>query len=193
MLQLVLGGDDRTGLGGIVACIDGSSSMRGLPHRYAVGSAGALMLHAQKEGRSFLGIHFGWATNIAEFKFDKDDWPPGRVMDFFEHFWDSGTDFQAPLSCALDHLRQEHAEKGVVNGDIVFITDGACTVRDDWLEEFKSEQERLGFHIFGVRIGGSAWGDDGTLSRICDGRVVDVSDLTSPNEMREIFRGLHRR
>lgn len=194
MLQLRLGGDERVGLGSIICEIDGSGSMAGLPHRWAVGIAGAFMQHAKQEDRGFLGVHFGSSHQIAEYPFDKSTgWQPTRVLDFFEHFFNGGTDFQAPLSVALDHLRKEHEATGVVKGDIVFITDGVCQVRDDWFDEFKSEQERLGFHVFGVRIGEAGFGyGDGTLDRICDDRVVTVTDFSSPDEIRSIFRSLHR-
>lgn len=98
------------------------------------------------------------------------------------------TDFVTPLSVCLTLLQEEYKEKGAVNGDIVFITDGQCGVPPEWLESFKEEQKKLGFRIFGVVIGGSV--TDEPLRTICDGRVFNIKDLQSGEELRDVFRVL---
>ena len=91
-----------------------------------------------------------------------------------------GTDFQKPLSAALDCLRRASAHRG----DIVFITDGECRVDPEWLRDFKREKDKLGFSLFSVLIdvGPSSLG---ALKDFSD-HITSVRQLTS-DATREIF------
>ena len=71
-----------------------------------------------------------------------------QVFALAEYFPGGGTDFQKPLSAALDCLRQARHRRG----DIVFITDGECRVDAEWLREFKRAKDELGFSLFSVLI-----------------------------------------
>ena len=71
----------------------------------------------------------------------------------------------------------------------MFVTDGICRVRPDWLEEFVSERERLKFRVWGILIGGHSRKSE-PLWSICDGSVVTIQDLLSGSEVREMFREL---
>jgi uncharacterized protein with von Willebrand factor type A (vWA) domain len=124
--------------------------------------------------------------------FDFRDWSKVNytdIIDYAEFFFGGGTDFMAPLSRALQLLQEEEKEKGFVEGDIVFATDGMCYVRDDWLEKFKAEQERLQFTVWGILIGGHSRKSE-PLWTICDGKVFTIQDLLTGEEIREMFREL---
>lgn len=187
LLQYELRGEERVAKGGIIVCEDGSGSMHGDREMWSKAVSLCLLHIARAQKRSFYGIHFGGPREL----FIKDFRDPSNidfegVMEWAETFFGGGTDFMTPLTAALSCLQEEHKEFGAVHGDIVFITDGQCGVPPEWLENFKAEQARIGFRIFGVVIGGSV--DSDPLKTICDGRVFSITDLKSGEDMRDIFR-----
>jgi uncharacterized protein with von Willebrand factor type A (vWA) domain len=189
LLQYELRGEERVAKGGIIFCEDGSGSMSGEREMWAKAVGLCLLNVAKAQNRSFYGIHFGGPRELATFDFRKpEDITFDRVMEFAEIFFGGGTDFMSPLSKSVDLLREEFAVKGCVNGDIVFATDGACAVNEDWLADFKKEQARMGFRVWGVVIGGTI--RDEPLATICDNRVFSIKELHSGEEMRDIFRSV---
>lgn len=192
LLQYELKGQERLGLGGIVCAIDNSGSMAGDREIWAK-AVGLSLLHlAKQQKRSFKGIHFGSAREIQEFDFVKpEDFSIERIFEFAELFFNGGTDFQVPLTAAVKHLRGEFTRTGKVKGDVVFITDGYCGVSEAWFEGFKKEQAELGFQVFGVLIGSEAWSRTDVLDRICDGKIVTIKNLTSPDDVRDVFGKLN--
>jgi uncharacterized protein with von Willebrand factor type A (vWA) domain len=197
LLQYKTEGEAKVGLGSIILLEDGSGSMSGDRELFAKAFGGGLAHIAYDQNRAFHAIHFGSAHQMREFAFpDRSAFTPQAMMEFYETFFNGGTEFTTPLSRALQILQEQHRSTGNVKGDIVMITDGECVVPDQWLSEFKAEQERLGFHVFGIRIKahsyyGGSYGKD-TLEKICDGRVVDVKDLAGPDDVRSVFEGLHK-
>lgn len=189
LLQYELRGSEKLAKGGIVFCEDGSGSMHGEPEIWAKAVGLSLLQIAKAQNRSFYGIHFGSPGQIQQFDFrDPKKITLEGVIDFAEIFFNGGTDFMTPLSRALDLMREEHSAKGAVKGDIVFCTDGMCGVNETWLEEFKDEQQRIGFRVYGVIIGGHP--DSEPLKTICDGRVLTVQNLLRGDDIREIFRSV---
>lgn len=195
LMQYSLRGTERLGLGGIICAIDNSMSMAG--DREIWGKAvGLSLLHLAKvQKRAFKGIHFASAGQCKEFDFDFTKSGPDevqRIFDFAEEFFGGGTDFQVPLTAAVKLLREEFTKYGKVKGDIVFITDGECGVSDAWFEDFKAAQAEMNFQVFGVLVGATYGGGPGSvLHRICDGKVVTVRDLTSPNDVRDVFSNIN--
>lgn len=191
LLQYKMAGKEKVGLGGIICAIDESGSMGGDREIWAKAVAISLLNAAKEQKRSFKGIHFGSSSELlAQDFFTPADYTPEAIIDFAEFFFGGGTDFMRPLSAALDHLREEHKKSGMIKGDIVLITDGECGVHPEWLEEFKAEQVRLNFQVFGVLIGGGY--SDEPLNTICDGRVCLVHNLVSGDEIRSIFSGMNQ-
>jgi uncharacterized protein with von Willebrand factor type A (vWA) domain len=191
LLQFKMDGTERSGLGSIICCYDGSMSMSGQQEIRAKAVAIALLNMAKEQKRAFKGIQFGSSSEIAAWDFaEPADFTPEKIFEMASFFFNGGTDFVTPLSLSLAHLQAEHDASKAVRGDIVFITDGECGVGEAWLKSFKDEQARLGFHVFGVVIGGDP--TDEPLFEICDGRVVAWNNLESPDELRSIFQDIHR-
>ena len=96
-----------------------------------------------------------------------------KVFELAEYFPGGGTDFQKPLTAALDCLRRSRHRRG----DIVFITDGECRVDPKWLREFKRAKGDLGFSLFSVLIdiGSSSLG---ALKDFSD-KITTITQLTS--------------
>ena len=204
LLQYALRGSDRVAKGGIIFCEDGSGSMSGENEIWAKAVGLALLQIAKMQKRPFTGIHFGGPGEIKTFEFtttekefkshtvygdeEADLTGVESVMDFAEVFFAGGTDFVTPLSRALDQLREEYEKYGATKGDIVFVTDGACGVPEAWLKEFKEEQSRLGFRVFGIVIGGSAKSEP--LATIASGKVVEIKDILSGGDINHLFEAI---
>lgn len=132
-------GEQPTGRGAVIACVDTSHSM------YAAGPGGvtreawskacalALLDQARHAGRDFVGILFSAEDRIQVFRF-----PAGRsagieqVLDFAETFLGGGTSYQAPLTVARELLEEEFGDATSTRGDIVMITDDECGVTKEW-------------------------------------------------------------
>jgi uncharacterized protein with von Willebrand factor type A (vWA) domain len=213
LLQYKLRGNEKVAKGGIIWVEDGSGSMYGDPEVWAKAVGGALYQIAKLQKREFYAIHFGSPGEYMSFDFhddvnigvdielygkpykvSQDDTGHYENLDglikFMETFFGGGTDFVTPLSAALDKLREQHDKFGGVKGDIVFCTDGICGVPEEWLKEFKEEQERLGFKVWGILLGYAPHKDTEPLNTICDGRVFLLSELLSGDGVRGIFGGV---
>ena len=208
LMQYELRGTEKVAKGDIFFCEDGSGSMGGDREVWAKAVGLALMQIAHKQNRGFTGVHFGSPGEYLTFEFDQSGgaWTEGSgggygskatypreyyeqieaVMFFAELFFGGGTDFMTPLSACLEKLQRQHAEFGAVKGDIVFVTDGQCGVDTEWLKEFKKEQHRLGFRVWGIIIDG--YPESEPLNEICDGHVWGIGDLLDGTGVSEIFR-----
>jgi uncharacterized protein with von Willebrand factor type A (vWA) domain len=184
LLQYSLRGIEEKGKGPMIVCLDGSSSMAGDKEIWSKAVTLTLLEIARRQRRLFRSICF----SSEETPLQVLDLNPREhyeiatknVMDLAEYFPGGGTDFQKPLTAALDCLKQSRFKKG----DVVFITDGECQVSPDWAEDFCKEKEKLGFSLFSVLIdvGPSSLG---TLKEFSD-RITTIKQLTG-DEAREIF------
>lgn len=187
-------GDERLGLGAIVAVLDGSGTMHGgdgRRHRFAKAFAGALMLIARDENRAFCAIEFGGPDQSRRFEFpDPASFDPHRILDFFEfHFTGAGTCFETALDEAVSVIEAEHMVTGRSNADVAFVTDGQARVSDAWMQSWHATKERLGFQIHGVAIDVPV--DAEPFASICDRRVVPLYDLVAGNDAHKVYRALH--
>jgi uncharacterized protein with von Willebrand factor type A (vWA) domain len=176
LLSHALRGVDERGRGPMIVCLDGSSSMAGEKEIWAKAVALTLLEIARRQRRLFRFICFA----SAETPLYTLDLNPrahhavqlDRALDVAEFFPGGGTDFETPLSAALECLGNARYRRG----DVVLITDGECQVSPRWLEGFRRDKARLGFSLFSVLIdvGPSSLG---TLEALSD-RVTSVSRLT---------------
>jgi uncharacterized protein with von Willebrand factor type A (vWA) domain len=108
------------------------------------------------------------------------------VIEFGEHFFGGGTDFETPLTVAMQVLAGQFDDKGLEHGDIALITDGICDVSEDWMRTWQDARARLGFRCFGIRIGTPA---GGILDALSD-NVRAIEDLTDLTATADIFRAV---
>ncbi|MEU9752378.1 VWA domain-containing protein [Streptomyces althioticus] len=189
-------GEQGTGKGAVIACVDTSHSM------YAEGPGGitreawskacalALLDQARHAGRDFVGILFSAADKLQVFRFPGDrPAPVTDVLDFAETFLGGGTDFQRPLGTAAKILEEEFDSASRARGDIVLITDDACEVSENWTRLWNEIKRRLDFRLFGVAIAtpDTATASGSVLETLCDSlRTVD--DLTDVHTTADLFR-----
>jgi uncharacterized protein with von Willebrand factor type A (vWA) domain len=184
LLQYALRAVEEKGRGPMIVCLDGSSSMAGDKEIWSKAVSLTLLDIAQRQRRLFRSICFaaadmplqvldlnGRQRYVAEMQ---------KVFQLAEYFPGGGTDFQKPLSAAVECLQKARYKRG----DVVFITDGECRVDATWLSAFKRAKGRLGFSLFSVLIdvGSSSLG---ALKEFSD-KITTISQLTS-EAGRDIF------
>ncbi|MFD5028295.1 VWA domain-containing protein, partial [Streptomyces sp. NPDC058373] len=188
-------GEQTTGQGAVIACVDTSHSMYeegpGGITREAWSKACALALldQARHAGRDFVGILFSAADKLQVFRFPADrPAPTDRVVEFAETFLGGGTSYQRPLSAAADLLAEEFDEAARGRGDIVMITDDECGVTEEWTRGWQEAGHRLGFRLFGLAVGApGAAGTGSVLEALCD-NLRSVEDLTDVHAAADLFR-----
>ncbi|MFC9913010.1 AAA family ATPase [Streptomyces sp. NPDC127197] len=188
-------GEQTTGQGAIIACVDTSHSMYeagpgGVTREaWAKACALALLDQARHAGRDFVGILFSAADKLQVFRF-----PAGRptdmarVLDFAETFLGGGTSYQRPLTAAGELLEEEFNDAARARGDIVMLTNDDCGVTEEWMRGWNDAKHRLGFRVFGVAVGAPRVAEaDSVLDALCD-NLRSIEDLTDVHAAADLFR-----
>ncbi|MEV0909125.1 vWA domain-containing protein [Streptomyces hokutonensis] len=188
-------GEQSTGQGAVIACVDTSHSMYeagpgGVTREaWAKACALALLDQARHAGRDFVGILFSAADKLQVFRFPADR-PAGiaQVLDFAETFLGGGTSYQRPLSAAGELLEAEFNDTTRARGDIVMLTDDDCGVTEKWMRGWNEAKHRLGFRVFGLAIGAPrVAAADSVLDTLCD-NLRSIEDLTDVHAAADLFR-----
>ncbi|MER8161168.1 VWA domain-containing protein [Streptomyces sp. NPDC094472] len=188
-------GEQATGRGAIIACVDTSHSMYeagpgGVTREaWAKACALALLDQARHAKRDFVGILFSAADKIQVFRFPSGR-PAGiaRILDFAETFLGGGTSYQTPLTAARELLEEEFNDTARTRGDIVMITDDECGVTEEWMRGWNAAKHQLGFRVFGVAIGAPRAAETGSvLEALCD-NLRSIEDLTDVHAAADLFR-----
>ena len=184
LMQYELRGSEKVAKGAIICLIDNSGSMGGPRELWAKAVGLALLDIAHKQKRDFYGIHFSSARDdLQEFWFPKGDTSDlSRVLDFAEYFIGGGTDFEKPLSRAVEVLEAQMNDEKTQKGDIILITDGECYVSDSWLARYDNAKEEIGFRLFGVLIGGY-----GKILQELSDVYMTIDDLTTGEDAKAVF------
>ncbi|MEU9899698.1 VWA domain-containing protein [Streptomyces phaeochromogenes] len=188
-------GEQTTGRGAIIACVDTSHSMYeagpgGITREaWAKACALALLDQARHAGRDFVGILFSAADKLKVFRFPADGPADvAHVLDFAETFLGGGTSYQRPLSAAGALLEEEFNDAARMRGDIVMLTDDDCGVTEEWMRGWNDAKHRLGFRVFGVAIGAPRVAEtDSVLDALCD-NLRAIEDLTDVHAAADLFR-----
>jgi len=184
LMQYELRGTEKVAKGAIICLIDNSGSMTGSREMWAKAVGLALLDVAHKQKRDFYGIHFSSNYDaLQEFWFPKGDTSDlNKVLDFAEYFYGGGTDYELPLSRAVEVLEMQMNDEDTQKGDIILLTDGECYVSDEWLARFNNSREEIGFRLFSCLIGGH-----GRLLREISDVYLTIQDLTSGEDAKEVF------
>jgi len=157
LAEYELVGADRGGRGPMVICVDASGSMNGPRELWSKAVALALLEVARRQNRRVEAIVFsGREAPLERFPLlERRRSAGGRpvaelpaLLDFATCFPGGGTDFEKPLSAAVETLRQARMK----GGDIVFVTDGEAPIRDAFAEEVRALRKQLDFAIYAVLI-----------------------------------------
>lgn len=160
------------GSGDIICMLDESGSAReAAPWCKAV--ALALLDVAMQGERRFAMIHFSGTGDFKTDLFLPGQYDREDVLRAAETFLNGNTDYATPLQEALRLMEQE----GFENADMVFVTDGACALSDQFLTKLKERQSQLGFHITGVLLDQDAAGFSFSMEPFCT-EILRTSQLT---------------
>ncbi|MCM2678098.1 VWA domain-containing protein [Echinimonas agarilytica] len=147
---------NNTRTGPIVACLDTSGSMNGIP----IAKAKALLLAInnilEKEKRALHVILFGAAGELSEWQVTTATDIPS-LMHFLQKGYGGGTDFEPPLTRACEVIE---TCSDYNKADILMITDGECDLTEAFQSKLEAKKELLDFSIYTVLCAGHRQADD---------------------------------
>jgi uncharacterized protein with von Willebrand factor type A (vWA) domain len=194
--------------GGIIVALDDSASM-GQMSNLAMAAQLVLLGICHQQNRPFTSIHFGGPGHYKIFRFRTADGLydceteyggvvghhrglDGMIELASTHFRAGGTCFQTPLGVAVEELDREFELTGACGADVVMMTDGWAGISEDWYSWFMDNQDRLGFKMFGLRMG--SYNARQPLDRLCDGRSIDLHEvMAAPDQLRSLLKEVQRR
>ena len=169
------------GMGDIICCLDESDSTKGDPAAWGKAVALTLLEIASDGGRKFALVHFSGGTRCETDIFCPGGYGAADKMRAAETFLGGGTNFQTPMTMAVQLMR----ESGFENADIVFITDGECAMPEDYLVQLREAQLALGFTVTGVLLDRGGPGMDFSLRPFCQS-IYRTSELAGEDIVREL-------
>lgn len=121
------------GKGDMIVLVDESGSTQSVA-LWAKAFALALLDIASKDKRKFAFVHFSSEDEVKTDIFEPGKYTAEDMLSCAEHFFDGGTDFEAPLKEAMRLI-----DNGFENADITIITDGECKISDQFAKELKEK------------------------------------------------------
>lgn len=169
----------RKGRGDVIVCLDESGSTSGENAAWGKALALAVQDICSHEGRKFALIHFSGKNSIRTDRFLPGKFTNSDLLAAAEHFFDGGTNFEAPLTEALHLIREEE----FANADILFITDGYCDISDELAEQLQVEISAERCSVIGLLMDRDSAGNAFSLERFCE-KVLRMSAMD--NESAEL-------
>lgn len=149
LLQYELKNKEKEIKGPFVVCLDLSGSMTGIKEMWAKAVALATIYVALKEKRKWAIIVF--ESIIKDVKVFENKPSLGEVVDVISLRASGGTNFELPLREAVNII---NTSKTFRKADILFITDGECSVSPEFLREFNKFKKRTETKVISVLIHG---------------------------------------
>lgn len=134
------------GKGDMIVLIDESGSTAPV-QAWAKAFALALLDIAAKDNRKFAMVHFASASNIKTDLFEPGHYTSADVLKAAEQFFGGGTDFETPLTEAINLM-----EKGYEEADITIITDGECRISDKFADRFRDSMRKYKATVTGILL-----------------------------------------
>lgn len=169
----------RKGRGDVIVCLDESGSTSGENAAWGKALALAVQDICTHEGRKFALIHFSGKNSIRTDRFLPGKFTNSDLLAAAEHFFDGGTNFEAPLTEALRLIREEEFS----NADILFVTDGYCDISDNLAEQLQAEISAERCSVIGLLMDRDSAGNVFSLDRFCE-KVLRMSAMD--NESTEL-------
>ena len=138
---------ERKGGGDIIVCLDESSSTFGANNAYGMAIAMVLYEICRVNHANFALVHFSCTTKVDYFAKDEAV-SPQKLLDCAETLLGGGTDFEKPLRAVFALVASGRMDKP----DVVFITDGACDVSEEFLERFDEFKADTGARLTGILL-----------------------------------------
>lgn len=183
--QYAMHGTDQAERGGIILCVDCSGSMHEPEQGYtrelwASALKLVLLQTAMREDRPLHVINFSQTTTYHRLV-DSDERTPQAMLEAATEWYGWGTSFAAPLLRSVRVLEEEDDTRC----DVVFISDGVCSLSGRTRTAYRRVVEQRGVRTWGVQLGRKP----GALTDFCD-HVFTVSDLTSGRELGDVLNAV---
>ncbi len=148
-LQYKMSGTEKAEKGPIVLLVDGSASMAGARHEWAMGVSLAMMEVAAMQNRSFALAHFGSSIMKHDVVANPRTMTLDQLVDMVCYFANSGTNIRNSVDWVKDTLIPQ---TGCLKGaDLLLITDGQCCT-GDFSQALRDLREEHGAATFGIAI-----------------------------------------
>lgn len=136
--------------GPVVACLDTSGSMQGLPLLKAKALLLAIANILKKEDRSLHVVLFGSSGEIREFTMEEQN-DSANLLKFLQQGFGGGTDFESPLNRAFKIIASQADYK---KADVLMITDGDCGLSPQFAESIRQQKHILDCAVYTVLCNG---------------------------------------
>lgn len=164
----------RESSGTMVILVDVSHSMAGEKELASKALAIALSQVASGRGQPVSAILFGPRTApLWQVDFQSGRPRQQELAALAEGFFGGGTDFERPISAAVDLISQRGGE----GGQIIFISDGLCQVSEAWRSRLLATAARRQIQILAVLMDIEQWSDEVPTS--FSDRIVRWSEVVS--------------
>ena len=152
------------GHGDIIFCLDESASTEGENAAWGKALALAVQDICAHEGRKFALIHFSGENELRTDRFLPGQYTADDLLSAAEHFFDGGTDFETPVREALRLINEEAFE----NADILFVTDGQCSIPDELAEQLQDAIQDARCSVVGLLLDADSPGMEFSLEKFCE-------------------------
>lgn len=160
------------GHGDIIVCLDESASTEGENAAWGKALALAVQDICAHESRKFALIHFSGKDALRTDRFLPGQYTSDDLLSAAEHFFDGGTDFETPIREALRLINEEAFE----NADILFITDGQCSISDELAEQLQAAIQDARCSVVGLLLDADSPGMEFSLERFCE-KIIRISEI----------------
>ena len=185
-LQYDLKGKEKKGKGPIIVCVDESGSMMGAKNEWAKGVALAMLSVADKEGRGWGLIRYTTSVEGSCRQQPKTHRDLTSIATELSAFASGGTLWEPALDLAANWITEDRGY-GLTDADVIFITDGMCSVESEWVAEFRAKMDLAEANVYGVVIGES--GDWKSRMPFCD-NVVTLDNMRSEEAFEIVLEGV---
>jgi len=156
--------------GPIILCYDGSGSMQGKKFDETLAHILAILEISKIQKRKLVLIQFASASEPLYMKqINPLSVTAGDVLDILDTFICGGTDFEKPLSTAMEIIKQAKHK----NSDILFITDGQCEIHPTFQEKFLTLKRERKFKLYTIIMHSYTYKDYGDIGLISD-EILDI-------------------
>jgi len=156
--------------GPIILCYDGSGSMQGKKFDETLAHILAILEISKIQKRKLVLIQFASASEPLYIKeINPLTITAGDVLDIMDTFICGGTDFEKPLSTAMEIIKQAKHK----NSDILFITDGQCEIHPNFREKFLELKRERKFKLYTIIMHSYTYNDYGDIGLISD-EILDI-------------------
>lgn len=166
--------------GPILALVDTSGSMSGLPIHMAKAVVIRMCQVAFREKRELFLVQFGSVGELEEYRLEMNPSGLNKLYRFLNHNFGGGTDINGPIRKVLPYLQQETWK----TADIVIVSDGKFKVNDrefgicgDTLSRLNEAKQNHNVRVTGILIGNSSQAfqkltDESRLYQLTNGKHI---------------------